>query len=263
MAGIAYRCWMNAGVDRLVVRVRWVGCLGWLLCLGLASPAQAKTCEEVKADIAQSMDAAGLRGYSLQIVPAGTPLAGAKVVGSCAGGARKIAYRRFASPQAQPLVSEALSPPAPEPAPAASPAPAEPAPAKPAEPMKAAPTAPEPKRVAVAPLPAPQPQPVVAAVPAPQPAAQAEPASSPTPSPPLPAQVSEPPRPVAATAAEAAPASQAAAAQQPSMAGLMPDLVAGPWPWLGGLALLSLLLGFWRWRGSGLDAAGLPRGPRL
>jgi hypothetical protein len=139
-AGIAYRCRMNDQVDSLAARggraVRgWVAArplargLCWALWLGLAAGAQAKTCEEVKDDIALSMDAAGLNGYSLQIVAGSTPLAGAKVVGRCEGGARKIVYRRFALPPSKTAVADAPPPEpaprvaAPEPAPAPGPAP--------------------------------------------------------------------------------------------------------------------------------------------
>jgi hypothetical protein len=219
---------MNDQVDFLVGHARttrWpkamrrlARSLCWVLWLGLGSSAQAKTCEEVKADIAAGMDASGLSGYSLQIVPAGTPLAGGRAVGNCAGGSRQIVYRRFALQQVHPLVSEALLPPSPQP----SPSPAAPAP------------------VAVRPL---------APVPVPVPAA-----------PVAVVQVSEPAPPT--PAAQAAPASQSNEAP-PASASLAPAFLAKHWTWLGGLLVLPLLVWLWRWRVGGVDAAGLPRGPRL
>lgn len=263
---------MNDSVDALVVRghglQRQARALFWGLLLGLGAGVHARTCEELKADIAEGMGAAGLRGYSLQIVPAGTPLAGAKVVGTCMGGARKVVYRRYALPQAQPLVSEAATPTAQEPSPELAAAPA-PAPiAAPATPVPRKPSAPEPKPSAQA-VPAPAPEPVVTPAPtaAPQALALQAPVleSASTPAPLLLSQVAEPApaaAPAVAVAATTTPASQSAEAPPPTMAGLVPGFLAGRWPWLGGLALLLLGV-FWRWRASGVDAAGLPRGPRL
>lgn len=236
LAGVAYRGWMNSwghlpaapgcALCGLNAMRRLAFGLAGVLCLGLVAPAQARTCEEVQADIAETMDAAGLRGYSLQIVPAGAPLAGTRVVGRCAGGARKITYRRFALPQAQPHVSEALLPPSSEPAPSlAAPAP---------EPK--AKREPEPRL---------EPKPVVVAEPAPPP--------------------SQAPEPVVAQkalTAEAVPASHAVDAL-PASASLTPALLDRHWPWLALLLLLPLLAWLLRWRGGGVDAAGLPRGPRL
>ena len=62
----------------------------------LAAGAQAQTpCDQLKAVLAARIDAAGARGYSLEAVPAGTPVPpSAKVIGTCEGGASKILYRR-------------------------------------------------------------------------------------------------------------------------------------------------------------------------
>ena len=61
-----------------------------------AAGAQAQTpCDQLKSVLAARIDAAGARGYSLEAVPAGTPVPpGAKVIGTCEGGASKILYRR-------------------------------------------------------------------------------------------------------------------------------------------------------------------------
>jgi len=53
----------------------------------------AKPCEELALEIAAKLDAAGVKDYSLEIVP--NELAeGEKVVGSCEGGTRKITYAK-------------------------------------------------------------------------------------------------------------------------------------------------------------------------
>jgi hypothetical protein len=52
-----------------------------------------KPCEELKSEIAAKLEAKGVRGYTLEIVP--TDQAGdKKVVGSCEGGAKRILYSR-------------------------------------------------------------------------------------------------------------------------------------------------------------------------
>ena len=52
-----------------------------------------KPCEELKAEIATKLEAAGVKGYALEIVA--TDKAGeAKVVGSCDGGTKKITYSK-------------------------------------------------------------------------------------------------------------------------------------------------------------------------
>ena len=62
-----------------------------LLCAPMAY--SAKPCEELALEIAAKLDAAGVKDYSLEIVP--NELAqGEKVVGSCEGGTRKITYAK-------------------------------------------------------------------------------------------------------------------------------------------------------------------------
>ena len=62
-----------------------------LLCAPLAHG--ARPCEELALEIAAKLDAAGVKDYSLEIVP--NELAeGEKVVGSCEGGTRKITYAK-------------------------------------------------------------------------------------------------------------------------------------------------------------------------
>ena len=59
-----------------------------------AQPAlAAKDCEELKSEIAVKMDANGVKAYALEIV-ANDQVGDATVVGSCAGGTKKITYMR-------------------------------------------------------------------------------------------------------------------------------------------------------------------------
>jgi hypothetical protein len=53
----------------------------------------AKPCEELKSEIAQKLDAKGVKSYSLEIVEKDKDADG-KVVGTCEGGTKKIVYRR-------------------------------------------------------------------------------------------------------------------------------------------------------------------------
>ena len=63
-----------------------------LLCASMAHG--AKPCEDLALEIAAKLTAAGVKDYSLEIVP--NELAeGEKVVGSCEGGSRKITYAKI------------------------------------------------------------------------------------------------------------------------------------------------------------------------
>jgi hypothetical protein len=60
----------------------------------LSAPAfAAKSCDELKAEIAQKMDAKGVKAYSLEAV-AIADVGDKKVVGGCDGGSKKIVYTR-------------------------------------------------------------------------------------------------------------------------------------------------------------------------
>jgi Protein of unknown function (DUF1161) len=65
----------------------------------LAAGAQAQTpCDQLKAVLAARIDAAGARGYSLEAVPAGTPVPpSAKFIGTCEGGASAADVRHAGS----------------------------------------------------------------------------------------------------------------------------------------------------------------------
>jgi hypothetical protein len=63
--------------------------------LGIAATAFAagKPCEELKAEIDAKLQAKGVKGYTLEIVPAGQA-GDQKVVGTCEAGTKKIIYTR-------------------------------------------------------------------------------------------------------------------------------------------------------------------------
>ena len=63
------------------------------LAFGATTAVAAKDCEELKSEIAAKLDGKGVKNYSLDIV-ANDQVEDRKVVGSCAGGARKIVYKR-------------------------------------------------------------------------------------------------------------------------------------------------------------------------
>jgi len=59
-----------------------------------ATPAfAAKSCDELKTEIAAKLDAKGVKGYELQVVTNDT-VGDQKVVGSCEGGGKKITYKK-------------------------------------------------------------------------------------------------------------------------------------------------------------------------
>ena len=71
----------------------------FLLAVGLLSIAgtalaAGKPCEELKSEIAAKIDAKGASGYSLQVVEKGSTPSDHKVVGTCDGGTKEIAYKR-------------------------------------------------------------------------------------------------------------------------------------------------------------------------
>ncbi|MBC3411455.1 MULTISPECIES: DUF1161 domain-containing protein [Pseudomonas] len=63
-----------------------------LMLLAGGAMAAGKPCEELKAEIAAKLDAKGVSGYTLEIVKKGEPAG--KVVGTCEGGTKEIAYSR-------------------------------------------------------------------------------------------------------------------------------------------------------------------------
>jgi hypothetical protein len=63
-----------------------------------------KACEELKSEIAQKLDAKGVKSYTLEIVVKDKDAEG-KVVGTCEGGTKKIVYRKSAAPAETPAAA--------------------------------------------------------------------------------------------------------------------------------------------------------------
>jgi outer membrane biosynthesis protein TonB len=261
--------------------IRWLQVGGLLAALG--TQAHASPCEQLKADIAQRMT---MNHFVLEIMPTKQSLPrGAKVVGTCEGGARRVVLLRNGTalpaepPQAEPVEpAVALSQPKPAP---------EPSPAKASPPVVAkVPPAPlSTPKSAPAPVPAPAPAPVAIVAQAPVPPVPLAPAVSapvtvqevavPTA---MPASATTPvlgessPALAAASAVQSEPtanppAGSASSAEPNNALALLSADVFGLlrlyWHWLLVLSVL-LLLGWWRishWLA--YDANGLPRGPRL
>jgi Protein of unknown function (DUF1161) len=53
----------------------------------------AKSCDELKAELTAKIESHGVKSFSLEVV-ASDQVADKKVVGSCAGGSKKIVYTR-------------------------------------------------------------------------------------------------------------------------------------------------------------------------
>jgi outer membrane biosynthesis protein TonB len=205
------------------------------LWLPSAALAQGSACDQLKTTLAARIEATGVRGYSLEAVPASTSVpAGAKAIGNCEGGALKILYRRWggASVAASAPVAAPEPPPPKRQPPAASPEPPAPVASLPTQkPVLVPSPAPEPAKVE--PVRAREAEPVRRAEPAPPPAA---PAASAEPSP-----------------------------ETPPLAQRVSGFVATHWRWLLALLLVPLAAVGWAWRAHYLayDRNGLPRGPRL
>jgi hypothetical protein len=78
-----------------------------LLFAAVTAQAQGpKPCEDLKAEIAKKLDAKGVVGYTLEIVPKDQDAEG-KQVGTCGGGTKKIMYRRASTPAPAPAPTPA------------------------------------------------------------------------------------------------------------------------------------------------------------
>jgi hypothetical protein len=76
-----------------------------------AQPLLATPCEDVKGQIAQKLDAKGVKFYTLEVVSKDAEMdADSKVVGVCEGGAKKIVYKRGAAAAAAPAAAEPSKP---------------------------------------------------------------------------------------------------------------------------------------------------------
>lgn len=229
------------------------------LCAGLvaavpAAWAQSSNCDDFKAKVAERIEAGGVRGYALDIVPSSQPLAaGARSVGTCDGGAFTLQYRRWggaAAAAAAPAVASAAT--ATAAAPAVTP------------------------RATPAPTPTPSTSPAPRPSPTPSPAVSPSPAPAPSPAPVVsPAAVVAPAATVTAVAlntTEAPPVSPVAPPPAPAAEPESPpwwqrvaDAGLAGWHWaLGALGLLAALAGLrWHRHRSLYDESGLPRGPRI
>ena len=79
-----------------------------VFCASMVASAQTgpKPCEDLKAEIAQKLDAKGVTGYTLTIVDKGKESEG-KIVGSCGGGTKSIVYTKSApAPQSKPAAEK-------------------------------------------------------------------------------------------------------------------------------------------------------------
>jgi len=64
-----------------------------IVFVGSAAFAEIKPCEELKAEIDAKLKEKGVKGYTLEIIPA-DQVKDQKIIGSCDGGTKKISYTR-------------------------------------------------------------------------------------------------------------------------------------------------------------------------
>jgi hypothetical protein len=232
-------------------RAPWL--LGATLGWSAAALAQSPACDQFKDTVATRIPPEALG--TLVIAAASTPVPpGAKVVGTCDGGAFKILhYRRGLTPQAANAFGAASAPNAANPASAASAVAAAPRVAPRASAPAAAASRPEPAKPVAAKLP----EPVKPVAPKPP-----EPAASPV--------VVAPAMTPTVTAPDTRdePLMRDPPPPPPDGPGLVAtatDALIERWPWA--LAAVLLVLGLWGWswfsHRQSYDAAGLPRGPKL
>lgn len=226
------------------------------MLLAAGAQAQADPCEQLKGVLAARIDASGVRGYTLETVPGGSPVpTDAKVIGTCQGGASKILYRRWGATRAS---SSAAG--------AAAPASAPQAIAVRAQQAQRSPGVQGDR--ALPPVPASAPSPT------PRPVSRSNEAASALPTP---AHAPENRLVGRASEVEAVRAIDRAVAQpaQPQLDKTIEvkvplsrqasEFMAENWRWLCALLLLPVAGWIWLWRAhrSAYDEAGLPRGPKL
>jgi hypothetical protein len=255
--------------DAQAGRARTLGCLHrlaaqcWVLTmlqaatmvLAASPQAQANACDQLKAVLAARIDVSGVRGYTMEAVPAGTPVPpDAKAIGTCESGARKILYRRWGATQASPGAANTAGPGA---APQAVVMPDE---------QTRRPPGVQGERTL-------RPVPASAPSPAPQPVARSSEAALAVPTP---GHVPEKSTTGGAGEVEAVPVDPAVVQPVPlntdatlevkaPLARQAAAFMAANWRWIGALVLLVVVGWIWVWRAhfSAYDKAGLPRGPRL
>jgi hypothetical protein len=80
----------------------WLAVAVALFVPACAHAQAAKSCEDLKSEIAKKIEANGVKSYSLEIAAKDANAEG-KIVGTCDGGTKKLVYRRTAvTPQAAP-----------------------------------------------------------------------------------------------------------------------------------------------------------------
>ncbi|GEM_PF-1654285 len=80
------------------------------MLLARGAYAQASACDQLKLALTARIDPS-IRGYTLEIMPAGVPVpSGAKVIGTCEGGARRILFRRWGATPSPANASTAVEP---------------------------------------------------------------------------------------------------------------------------------------------------------
>ena len=196
--------------------------------------AQSSACDQLKATLSARIEASGVRDYTLDAVPADTPVPpDARVIGTCDAGKTSMLYRRGGG---TPLAIDAPAVARPSPAPKANAASG----------LRVQVQAPAASSIDVAsadraPTPVPAPTPIAAS---PPPVTQLIEAAPPTP----------PARPP-----ETDSAPKTTLAQHAS------EFAAANWRWLLALVLVPAAGWLWAWLAhrSAYDKSGLPRGPRL
>jgi Protein of unknown function (DUF1161) len=83
--------------------------MGVLLLVPGFAHAQAKSCDDLKAEIAKKIEANGVKNYSLDIVDKDAQADG-KVVGTCGGGTKKIVYSKTVPGAEAPTTEKAPAP---------------------------------------------------------------------------------------------------------------------------------------------------------
>ena len=202
------------------------------MLLAAGAEAQVNPCDQLKGVLAARIDASGVRGYTLETVPAGTPVPpDAKAIGTCGAGASKILYRRVGATRPSSDGPDAARPAS---TPQAIVVPNEPA---------ASATSPTPRRVS-----------------------RSNEAASAVAPPPGNASEVETVRGVdrAVAQPEQIPLDKTAVAKVP-LALQASEFMAEHWRWIGALVFALIAASIWVWQAhrSAYDETGLPRGPRL
>jgi Protein of unknown function (DUF1161) len=254
-AGHADRALLRGQRRRLATGSR---CFAVMMVLAASAAAQASACDDFKAVLAARIEATGVRGYSLEAVPADDPVPpDAKVIATCESGTRKFLYRRWGAARAASSNAEN----------AARAASAAQLPTTADAPARRAPVT----REGRAPTAPPAATPAVVAPPVPR---ESEAVSA------LAATAAAPIKPTAGGANEVAavssiertvvvpPASaraETATEAEATLTQRASGFMAAQWRWIAALALMALVCGIWIWRNSfsAYDKDGLPRGPKL